>query len=230
MPWTVRFLTGSRSTAFVQVNRDVELSVGDRDCPLLSPGACPRCAPDGALMTVLAPPVVEGHGRRGRTRYGPCSDGLQLDRRVGPSSVRPASSATLRRRGASSRPARLTNTCSWLYCLQCKGRPGLSSPTGVTSAEVRPTGRASSPCIERRKDNFIAGSGASVPAPEPGLVPADPAPTRGFGRHYLAPELGPTKTRSQGGPGLSRWVAWTCHPRSERRWQGRWTGRRRRSC
>jgi len=60
MPWTVRSLTGSRSMAFVQVNRHVELSVGDRDCPLLSPGACPRCAPDGALVTALAPPVVEG--------------------------------------------------------------------------------------------------------------------------------------------------------------------------
>jgi hypothetical protein len=46
--------------AFAQVSRYVELSVDNRDCPLLSPGACPRCAPAGAVVTVLAPPIVEG--------------------------------------------------------------------------------------------------------------------------------------------------------------------------
>jgi hypothetical protein len=202
MPWTVRFLTGSRSTGFAQVNRHVELSVGDRDCPLLSAGACPRCAPDGALVAALAPPVVEGHGRRGRTRYGPCSDGLQPDRRVGPSLVRPASSATLRRRGAGSRPARLTNTCSWLYCLQCKGRPGLTSPDrghqrGGTAdwLSFLPMHREAQRQLHSRKRSFRTSSGTRVSARRPC------SPTRGGWTALLGSGVGPNEDPEPRRPG-----------------------------
>jgi len=40
-----------QAMAFAQVNRQAEGSAGDRDCPLVSPGACPRCAPGSFLGT-----------------------------------------------------------------------------------------------------------------------------------------------------------------------------------
>src|SRR5215218_39462 len=50
MPWTVCRLYGCRLMAFAQVGRQAEGSVGDRGCPLVSAGACPRYAPSRDLL------------------------------------------------------------------------------------------------------------------------------------------------------------------------------------
>jgi hypothetical protein len=49
MPWTACRLHGCRLMAFAQVGRQAEGFVGDRDCPLVSAGPCPRYAPSRDL-------------------------------------------------------------------------------------------------------------------------------------------------------------------------------------
>src|SRR5215207_4082948 len=100
------------------------------------PQVCPRRrARDGSGST-----FVEGHGRRGRTRYGPCSDGLQLDRRV-----RPVLGETCLV-GNPPKEGRRLSTCTLdehvfaAILPAVQGSAGSDYPTGVTSAAVRPTG------------------------------------------------------------------------------------------
>ena len=50
MPYTACRLYGCRLMAFAQMGRQTEGSVGDRGCPLVPAGTCPRYAPGRDLL------------------------------------------------------------------------------------------------------------------------------------------------------------------------------------